>query len=91
MEALAALEATKMAKVFAEAMPEVASGMRVWSAAEAQKRFGAAELVSGAISYDAGALWPYRLVTSIYSSLLTKYPSNLSIETHTVVDGLVWL
>lgn len=30
-------KATKMAKVFAEAMPEVASGMRVWSAAEAQK------------------------------------------------------
>lgn len=39
----------------------------------------------GAISFRAGALWPYRLVTSIYSSLLSLYPAWFSIETNTPV------
>lgn len=42
----------------------------------------------GAISYRAGALWPYRLVTSILSSLISSYSGLFSIETHTAVQSI---
>ncbi|KAH8811606.1 FAD dependent oxidoreductase-domain-containing protein [Xylogone sp. PMI_703] len=78
----------KMARELESGMPEVASGMTVWSAAEARERFGTSHLIRGAISYDAGALWPYRLVASIFSNLVKKYTANLSIETRTVVENI---
>lgn len=43
--------------------------------------------VVGAISYKAGALWPYRLVTSTWNDLLKRYP-NLTISTHTPVSSI---
>ncbi|KAG9586981.1 DAO-domain-containing protein, partial [Aureobasidium melanogenum] len=58
---------------------------RIYQAAEAQKKFAASNQVVGAYSYQAGALWPYRLVTSVWNELLNKYPDQLTIETHTTV------
>ncbi|RFU32852.1 hypothetical protein B7463_g3524, partial [Scytalidium lignicola] len=81
-------KARQMAEELEDGMPDVASGMHVWSAAEARKRFGVSELVLGAVSYDSGALWPYRLVTSVFQTLITKFPSNLSIETKTAVEKI---
>lgn len=52
---------------------------------DAQK-FGIGERCVGAISYGAGAMWPYRFVTSLYDRLLEKYGANFSIETETVVE-----
>lgn len=42
----------------------------------------------GAISYKAGAIWPYRFVTSIWRKLLDDFPKTLSIETGTPVSTL---
>lgn len=42
----------------------------------------------GAIEYQAGALWPYRFVTSALACLLRTYPSEFSIETHTAVENI---
>src|SRR5271168_3416424 len=42
----------------------------------------------GAISYRAGALWPYRLVTSILFNLVVTYPGSFSIETYTAVESI---
>ncbi|RJE27492.1 FAD dependent oxidoreductase [Aspergillus sclerotialis] len=42
----------------------------------------------GIIAYRAGAVWPYRLVTGIYKSLLDKYSSQFSIETNTRVTEI---
>jgi glycine/D-amino acid oxidase-like deaminating enzyme len=39
--------------------------------------------VVGALSYQAGALWPYRFVTAIWNELLQEYPDQLTIETNT--------
>ncbi|KAF5719798.1 FAD dependent oxidoreductase [Fusarium globosum] len=58
---------------------------RVWEAEEARKEFGLNELVVGAVTYTAGALWPYRLVTSVWNDLLERF-SGLSINTHTPVE-----
>lgn len=45
------------------------------------------EFVAGAVSYKAGALWPYRLVTSIWKQLTEQFP-QLSIHGDTVVDNI---
>ncbi|KAI1867224.1 uncharacterized protein JN550_007276 [Neoarthrinium moseri] len=56
-----------------------------------KQHFKVNNFVTGAISYIAGALWPYRLVASVWKDLLTKFPKSLSIETGTAVtDILPW-
>lgn len=40
------------------------------------------------MSYKAGALWPYRLITAIWKNLLDEFPKSLSIETSTVVEEI---
>jgi glycine/D-amino acid oxidase-like deaminating enzyme len=52
------------------------------------QKFGVNELVAGAISYKAGALWPYRLVTGIWKKLLDEFPDLLSIETETPATAI---
>ncbi|TFA97548.1 hypothetical protein CCMA1212_010728 [Trichoderma ghanense] len=66
-------------------LPEIEVG--VWGAEEAREKFGVNRHVVGAISYQAGALWPYRLVTSLWNDLKTKHPS-LTISTHTPVSSI---
>ncbi|PTB63710.1 nucleotide-binding domain-containing protein [Trichoderma citrinoviride] len=68
-----------------EWLPEV--DVHVWEAEQARKKFGVNRQVVGAISYQAGALWPYRLVTSLWHDLMTKYP-GLTISTHTPVSSI---
>jgi glycine/D-amino acid oxidase-like deaminating enzyme len=47
------------------------------------QNFGTNKRVVGAISYEAGALWPYRLVATVWNELLNHFPTNLTIETST--------
>lgn len=60
---------------------------KVCEGAEARKMFDVNEHVKGAISYKAGALWPYRLVTSVWDDLIRSFP-NLSITTHAAVESV---
>lgn len=62
--------------------------MQAYSGEEARKSFGVNELVIGAISYPAGALWPYRFVTAMWKQLLTHFPESLAIETGTAVESV---
>jgi len=57
-------------------------------AEEAQKALGTNSSVRGAISYTAGALWPFRFVSSVWNSLLTDFPEYISLETHTPVTSI---
>ncbi|KAF5250533.1 hypothetical protein FOXYS1_14875, partial [Fusarium oxysporum] len=76
-------KAKKQVEDVREWMPE--EKHRVWEAEEARKEFGMNELAVGAVTYTAGALWPYRLVTSVWNDLLERF-SGLSINTHTPVE-----
>ncbi|KAH0548069.1 hypothetical protein GP486_008191 [Trichoglossum hirsutum] len=69
-------------------MPDIAARVRTWDVAEARKNFSVGDHVVGAISYPAGAIWPYRFVTSILRSLLSSYPFNFSIEANTPVTSI---
>ncbi|EPE07661.1 fad dependent oxidoreductase [Ophiostoma piceae UAMH 11346] len=62
--------------------------MTTWSAAEAQQKFSAGPHVVGAVTYDAGALWPYRFVTALWRHLLDAHPDLLSIETSTPAEAV---
>ncbi|RKP04627.1 FAD dependent oxidoreductase-domain-containing protein [Thamnocephalis sphaerospora] len=59
----------------------------VWRGDEASKEFDTNKYIAGAISFKAGAIWPYRLVTSVWNHLLTTYP-NLLISTRTPVHDI---
>ncbi|RDA94954.1 hypothetical protein CP533_0187 [Ophiocordyceps camponoti-saundersi (nom. inval.)] len=49
---------------------------------------GAGPMIAGAVSYKAGALWPYRLVTAVWNELRTRHANNLSIRTLTPVEAV---
>lgn len=53
---------------------------------QARDRFGVNDRVVGAVSYPAGALSPYRLVTALWRKLLDDFPGVLFIETGTAVE-----
>ncbi|PNY29988.1 Uncharacterized protein TCAP_00101 [Tolypocladium capitatum] len=68
-----------------EWMPEVE--VTVLNGDEARDKIGVNERVAGALSYKAGALWPYRLVTGVWDDLVKRY-SNLTISTNTPVEAV---
>ncbi|KAH6950722.1 FAD dependent oxidoreductase-domain-containing protein [Fusarium avenaceum] len=78
-------KAKKQVEEVKDWMPEEAH--KIWEGEEARKEFGVNELVAGAVSYSAGALWPYRLVTGVWNDLLERF-SGLSINTHTPVESV---
>ncbi|KAL7624544.1 hypothetical protein AAE478_006111 [Parahypoxylon ruwenzoriense] len=59
--------------------------IRLWDEVEARKNFEVNDYVKGAISYTAGALWPFRFVSCVWKDLLARFGKNLSIETSTSV------
>ncbi|THX08692.1 nucleotide-binding domain-containing protein [Aureobasidium pullulans] len=55
---------------------------------ELVERFRGGWLYIGALSYEAGAIWPYRFVTATWNTLLQEYPNQLTIETNTPVVSI---
>ncbi|KAF2010483.1 FAD dependent oxidoreductase [Aaosphaeria arxii CBS 175.79] len=45
----------------------------------------------GAVEHEAGAIWPYRLITGMFERLLARYPYNLSIETNTPATSIQYI
>lgn len=78
----------KMKGMVEEFMPYAPAGfdMVTHSGEQARERFGVNGRVTGAVSYPAGALSPYRLVTALWRKLLDEFPGVLAIETGTTVE-----
>ncbi|KAK5997708.1 putative oxidoreductase OrdL-like protein [Cladobotryum mycophilum] len=72
-------------EVLREEIPGV--GIEVWDGKGAKEKFGVNDHVVGALSYTAGALWPFRLINSVWHELVQHYP-NLVISTHTPVEAI---
>ncbi|KAK6212652.1 hypothetical protein LQW54_005073 [Pestalotiopsis sp. IQ-011] len=62
--------------------------IETYDAAAAQKKFDVNNFIVGAISYTAGALWPYKFVSSVWRDLLNRFGESLSIETRTAVTDI---
>lgn len=71
-----------------EFMPHAPAGfdMVAHTGEQARERFGVNGRVAGAVSYPAGALSPYRLVTALWRKLLDEFPGVLAVETGTTVE-----
>ncbi|RBR16496.1 uncharacterized protein FIESC28_06905 [Fusarium coffeatum] len=69
---------------FQKNVPECSTYHRIVDADEVPERWNI-KGASGAVEHDAGAIWPYRLLTGIYERLLAQHPDRLAIETHTPV------
>ncbi|KAI4942225.1 hypothetical protein J4E91_010199 [Alternaria rosae] len=86
------LDSESFSKAFADVeelkkwLPEVE--ITVWKGDEVQKKFGVNNSVVGALSYQAGAIWAYRFVASIWNGLLNDFSDTLSIETNTPVESI---
>lgn len=78
----------RMKAMVDEFMPHAPDGFQMVShtAEEARERFGVNGRVAGAVSYPAGALSPYRLVTALWRRLLDEFPGALAVETGTTVE-----
>ncbi|KAJ6024372.1 hypothetical protein N7540_005169 [Penicillium herquei] len=43
---------------------------------------------AAAVEQPAGALWPYRLITGLFTKLLSEYPAQFSIDTNTPITAV---
>ncbi|TQV94315.1 hypothetical protein V2A60_002648 [Cordyceps javanica] len=60
--------------------------VNVWPGEEARKKFGCNDLIVGALSYPAGAAFPFRLVTGAWKALVDKYPQLVLLSNTPVED-----
>ncbi|OLN86622.1 putative oxidoreductase OrdL 1 [Colletotrichum chlorophyti] len=77
---------TKEVEDFKKWVPEFK--IRALGAEDARREFGVGAHVVGALAYEAGALWPYRLVARLWRELLDDHGERLSLETGTGVEGI---
>ncbi|KAJ5467895.1 FAD dependent oxidoreductase [Penicillium sp. IBT 31633x] len=60
---------------------------RILDAESVVKEYGVHGTYGGAL-LSAGTVWPYRLVTKVFATLLARYPGRITIETHTPVESV---
>lgn len=72
--------AKKDVAITQKALPEIE--MKIWDAQQTREKYDCNEMVIGAISYKAGAMWPFRFVTSLWKQLLSEY-DDLKLMAHT--------
>lgn len=78
----------RMKNMMEEFRPYAPEGFQIvgHSGEQARGRYQVNKRVVGAISYPAGAIFPYRFVTAFWKKLLDEFPQVLSIETSTAVE-----
>ncbi|PYI07540.1 DAO-domain-containing protein [Aspergillus sclerotiicarbonarius CBS 121057] len=78
-----------MVQELKEDVPEAGDEVELFEADEGCEKFELnREHCYGVVKYPAGALWPYRFVTSLYARLLSEFSSRFFIETGTPVMGI---
>lgn len=68
-------------------LPDITLNSTILTAAEALTQYNLKNIL-GAIAFDNGAFWPYRLVTRLWAALLASHPTQLSIETTTPATSI---
>ncbi|KAH0592628.1 hypothetical protein MHUMG1_09619 [Metarhizium humberi] len=82
-------EARQSWQLYEEHVPEDRGKAKILSAEEAACKYNV-RARAGAIVFNNGALWPYRLITRVWAQLYAKYKSRLSIETNTPVTSITY-
>lgn len=76
-------------KVFEAEMPVESKGIRVLGAQEAQETYGLSSICVGVIVSHAGAINPYKLVTSLLTSFETKYSDRFTIVSNCPTSNVI--
>ncbi|KAG1741769.1 FAD dependent oxidoreductase-domain-containing protein [Suillus paluster] len=74
-------EAQRKLQVYQRDMGEYAGSYTCYEGLSAQEKYHLSPLAVGCIATRAGAIHPYRFVTSILSRLLTDYPKEFELHT----------
>jgi glycine/D-amino acid oxidase-like deaminating enzyme len=83
-----AFEAGKVSfQRYDEAIPDCRLNCEILDAEEARLRYNVKN-IAGAILFDNGAFWPYRLITRLWAQLAASHPSQLSLETNTPATSI---
>lgn len=80
-------EAKASVECYNENLPDHKLDSEFLTAQEARERYNMTEVV-GAVVFNNGAFWPYRLITQIWSELLQNHRPHLSIETDTAITNI---
>ncbi|KAF9235862.1 FAD dependent oxidoreductase-domain-containing protein [Melanogaster broomeanus] len=83
------VEAKRKLSIYKEDMPHEASTYRVWEGEEARNRYSLSPLAVGCITTRAGAVHPYRFVTSILSGLLEEHSKCFQLFTQTPCTSII--
>lgn len=81
-------EARRKMEVYQRDMGEHAGLFACHEGSDARRKFHLSPFAVGCIVTRAGAIHPYRFVTSILSSLLTEYPKEFEIYTRTLCTSI---
>ncbi|THH04443.1 hypothetical protein EW145_g5519 [Phellinidium pouzarii] len=82
-------EAKEQLQAWKKDMPEEAKDYKSIESEEAIERFHLSSNVSGVVYNTAGAIHPYRFVTSILARLLKEHPSRFSLATNTPCTAIL--
>ncbi|OJA13466.1 hypothetical protein AZE42_04414 [Rhizopogon vesiculosus] len=82
------IEAQRKLKVYQRDMGKHAGSFTCFEGLEAQQKFHLSPLAVGCITTRAGAIHPYRFVTSILSRLIIDYPKEFEIYTRTLCTSI---
>ncbi|KAI1613845.1 FAD dependent oxidoreductase [Exophiala viscosa] len=81
------LQAQESQSLYEEHVPEERNTVQYLTAQEAASKYNV-KAAAGAMIIQAGAFWPYRLITRLWAHLYAKHRSRLSIETNTPVTEI---
>ncbi|PVH81662.1 putative FAD dependent oxidoreductase [Cadophora sp. DSE1049] len=82
------LEAKAALALFKADMPLESKDHRIFEAEDARKKFLLPD-ICGAITYPAGAVWPYKLVAGIFHRILESHGGNIWLESNTPVNAIL--
>ncbi|EMF08392.1 DAO-domain-containing protein [Sphaerulina musiva SO2202] len=80
-------ETKKSVLRYEECLPEQKGDNEFFGPDEARDKWNMKDAV-GVITNSAGAFWPYRLITGLFSRLLSRYPTRFFLETQTPVTSI---
>ncbi|KAI5360275.1 Putative FAD dependent oxidoreductase, FAD/NAD(P)-binding domain superfamily [Septoria linicola] len=81
-------EVKRSMRRYEECLPEEKGDSEIFEGEEAAREKWNMKDAVGVITNRAGAFWPYRLVTGLFSRLLENYPGRFALETETPVTSV---
>ncbi|KAJ9647550.1 hypothetical protein H2204_000179 [Knufia peltigerae] len=77
----------RMLRNFNQAFPDLQGLYEVIGSAELRQKYGPSQAIGGLV-YKVGAVWPYRLFTTVYQTLLARHGARFNLEANTPIEAV---